>query len=218
MSVWVIVPVKPLKRAKSRLSSVLSAEQRFEFAEAMYRQVLSVVLQAQSVAGVLVISRDTKALSIARDMGVKTIQESSPSDLNPALHRATQMAKLWRADATLILPVDLPFLTVNDVDQMVGMGRGEDPCIVIATDREKDGTNAMLIRPPDLIGFQYGDGSFIRHVSAAREQKAKVYIYASDTISLDIDVVADLNTYNEIVLSGQYGQSLAPFLPKLSAN
>ena len=42
MSLWAIIPVKPLQHAKSRLSPVLSPEQRFDLAQAMLRHVLTV--------------------------------------------------------------------------------------------------------------------------------------------------------------------------------
>jgi 2-phospho-L-lactate/phosphoenolpyruvate guanylyltransferase len=214
MNTWAVIPVKPLKRAKSRLADVLSKEQRAEFAEMMYRQVLQVVMSADCLNGVIVISRDTEALAIARDFGAKTIQESSKSDLNPALRRATEMVKLWRADAILILPADLPFVSLTDVDQLVTLGRSmREPSIVIATDDAQDGTNAMLVRPPSLFDYNYGDGSFTKHVTSAREIGASVQIYESETIKLDIDVPADLDRYNEMVQSGLYTSNLTPFLP-----
>jgi 2-phospho-L-lactate/phosphoenolpyruvate guanylyltransferase len=209
---WVIIPVKPLNRAKSRLSTVLSPEQRAHFAEMMYRQVLGVVSQIKTLAGVLVISRDSRALALARESGARTLQESTKSDLNPALQRATEMVRLWRGEAVLILPADLPFVSVNDVQHMLDMAKA-DPGVVIATDRDKDGTNAMLVRPPSLFEYRYGDNSFVRHVALAREKGASVSIYASDTISLDIDVPADLATYNQMVQSGLYSSLLTPFLP-----
>jgi 2-phospho-L-lactate guanylyltransferase len=209
---WVIIPVKPLNRAKSRLSTVLSPEQRAHFAEMMYRQVLGVVSQIHSLAGVLVISRDSRALAIGREFGAKTLQESTKSDLNPALQRATEMVRLWRGEAVLILPADLPFVSVDDVQHILNMAKA-DPGVVIATDRDKDGTNAMLVRPPTLFEYRYGDNSFVRHVALARAKGASVSIYASDTISLDIDVPADLETYNQMVQSGLYSSLLTPFLP-----
>jgi 2-phospho-L-lactate/phosphoenolpyruvate guanylyltransferase len=214
MNTWAVIPVKPLKRAKSRLADVLSKEQRAEFAEMMYRQVLQVVMSADCLNGVIVISRDTEALAIARDFGAKTIQESSKSDLNPALRRATEMVKLWRADAILVLPADLPFVSLADVDQLVTMGRSmKEPSIVIATDDAQDGTNAMLVRPPSLFDYNYGDGSFAKHIASAREIGASVQVYESETIKLDIDVPADLDRYNQMVDSGLYTSNLTPFLP-----
>jgi len=93
MSLWVIIPVKPLKNAKSRLSPVLLPDQRFDLAQAMLRHVLSVTTTVQQVTGVLVISRDTKALAIAREFGAKTLQEGAMSNLNPALMLATMVVK-----------------------------------------------------------------------------------------------------------------------------
>lgn len=215
MSVWAVIPVKPLNRAKSRLAEVLSAEQRYLFALAMYQQVLRVASSVRQLSGVLVISRDTKALALAREQNARTIQETSSSELNPALTRATEMAKFLRASAVLILPADLPFITSEDVEKMVEMGRSE-PCVVIATDRDKDGTNAMLVRPTGLFPYSYGDGSFVRHVASARGAGAAVQIYQSDTIALDIDVPADLHTYNQMVLSGKVQlPNLTPFLPDI---
>lgn len=203
MTVWAIVPVKPLKRAKTRLAAVLSPELRFRFAEMMLRQVLAVLDSVPQVAGTLVISRDTQALAIAREMGARTIQESAQSDLNPALTRATEIVRVWGAGAVLLLPADLPFVNKHDVSNLLRLGQHE-PCVVIAPDRLRDGTNAMLIRPPGLIEYQYGIGSFDRHIAAARSAGATVSAYESESILLDIDVPDDLEQYNRLVGEGEF--------------
>ena len=196
MSLWAIIPVKPLNRAKSRLANVLTPEQRSDFAETMLRHVLKVVSEAPQVTGTLVISRDPRALSIARDYGAKTVQESTPSDLNPALERATEIVRLWNGRAVLILPADLPFLTHEDIATMAHMGMYE-PTVVIASDKEHDGTNAMLIRPVGLINYHYGIGSFVLHEQEALQVGATVKYFNSETLTLDIDVPADLEHYNQ---------------------
>lgn len=205
MSLWAIIPVKPLKNAKSRLSQILTPDQRYEFAQAMFRHVLSVVTSVQQITGVLVISRDTKALSIARDMGAKTIQEGAVSDLNPALLRATAVVSSWRADSVFILPADLPFINVDDVKSIIKRGQTDGTAIVIATDDEGDGTNALLVSPPGLIEYAYGRGSFKKHIERAREVGASVISYYSDRIALDIDTPSDLDTYHSILKQGSFG-------------
>jgi FO synthase/2-phospho-L-lactate guanylyltransferase len=216
MSIWSIIPVKPLNRAKSRLAGVLSAEQRSQFAEVMLRRILEVVNEAPEITGTLIISRDTKALSIARDMGAKTIQESSASDLNPALNRATEIVRIWGAAGVLILPADLPFVTTEDITSVVDMGMADsDPTLVIATDKEYDGTNALFVRPPGLITYSYGYGSYDRHIKAASQTGAIIKHYNSENLRLDIDVPADLERYNERVQSGEYDM-LPTFLPNMA--
>jgi 2-phospho-L-lactate guanylyltransferase len=213
MTVWAVIPVKPLNRAKSRLEKVLSPDQRAALAEMLFRQVLSVALSSNRIGGALVISRDTRAIGIARDLGAKTIQESGQSDLNPALERATQVLTSWRASAMLILPADLPLIHVDDINAMVDAGRDGDS-VVIATDRHEDGTNAMFVRPPGLIQYTYGKESYRKHVLQARAAGAKVTIYESERLQLDIDEPSDLEAYNEWVMAQSDMQShLRPFLP-----
>jgi len=203
MSLWAIIPVKPLKNAKSRLSPVLLPDQRFELAQAMLRHVLSVTTTIQQVTGVLVISRDTKALAIAREMGAKTLQEGAMSNLNPALMRATMVVESWRADAVLILPADLPFINAEDIRGMIQLA--VDRSIVIATDNDRDGTNALLVRPPGAIEFEYGGGSFKRHIRRAEAAGLQTFTYDSDRLALDIDLPRDLETYQQILAGGRFG-------------
>lgn len=213
-SLWAIIPVKPLNRAKSRLAEVLSPEQRYQFAETMLRHILTILQKVPQISGTIVISRDTKALAIARDFGAKTIQESNPSDLNPALSRATEVARVWGAGAVLVLPADLPFITSDDVENIAELGVNA-LTVVLTPDREEDGTNAMLIRPAGLIPFSYGQKSYERHVIAAKLAGADVKVYESDTVSLDIDVPSDLAEYNRLVMDGQSDAMLPLFLPDI---
>lgn len=203
MSLWAIIPVKPLKNAKSRLSPVLTPDQRFELAQAMLRHVLSVTTTIRQITGVLVISRDTKALAIARELGAKTLQEGAMSNLNPALMRATMVVMSWRADAVLVLPADLPFINSQDVRGMIGLA--VDRSIVIATDSASDGTNALLVRPPGAIEFEYGPGSFARHIRSAAAAGLRAFTYESDRLALDIDLPDDLETYQRLLQSGRFG-------------
>lgn len=212
MSLWGIVPVKPLNRAKSRLSTVLSAERRYELAQTMLRHVLQVTLNVPQVTGVLVISRDTKALSIARDLGARTVQESGDSDLNSALTRATEVVRVWGAEAILILPADLPFIQADDIRGLIREGM-DNPSVVIAPDTLGEGTNALLVRPPGVIKYHYGPDSYQRHIAAATEAGLEAKTYSSPTLLLDVDIPHDLDQYNARVVSS--GVSLPLFLPDI---
>ncbi len=209
MSNWVIIPVKPLNRAKSRLAQVLSPQQRQELAETMFRHVLQVVNKVPQIMGTLVVSRDGRALSIAREYGARTVQESGAPELNSALMRATQVVARWHANTVIVLPADLPMISEVDLSDMVEVGRGSLTTVVIATDENEDGTNAMLIRPPGLIPYAYGAGSFQRHVELARRAGASVHVYQSSRLALDIDVPQDLEAYHRLV---RYNGHSAPQL------
>jgi 2-phospho-L-lactate guanylyltransferase len=210
MSTWVIIPVKPLRLAKSRLSKVLTPEGRQRFAEAMLRHVLGVVQEVSQVTGTLVISRDNRALALAREYGAKTIQESGAPELNTALIRATSIIASWRSDAVLILPADLPLISAEDITDIIEMGMHSHPGVVIATDRNKDGTNALFVQPPGLIDYAYGEGSFQRHAVMARDAGADVHIYKSDRLLQDIDLPEDIENYQRMIQRGGYEDIFEP--------
>jgi 2-phospho-L-lactate/phosphoenolpyruvate guanylyltransferase len=195
--IWVIIPLKPLALAKSRLAKHLTPEQRQRLAESLFRHVLSVARNAPQIAGTLVISRDTKALAIAREYGAKTVQEGGVPDLNHALFTATQIVSSWKGKGVLILPADLPLISREDLTEMVMMGR-EPYSVVVATDRNEDGTNAMLVKPPGLFEYGYGVGSFQRHMTRAQHAGACVHVYRSERLALDIDMPHDLETYQSL--------------------
>jgi 2-phospho-L-lactate guanylyltransferase len=202
MSVWAIIPVKPLSRAKSRLASALSPDERERLSEMWFRRVLMAVTATPQVAGTLVISRDTHALAIARDLGAHTVQESGTPELNNALMRATQVVGGWRGAAVLILPADLPLIVSEDVSGMIELGK-EANTVVIATDGQGDGTNALMTRPPGVIPYAYGPGSYQRHIALAKEAGATVKLFHSERLALDIDVPADLEAYYRLDGSGR---------------
>jgi len=197
MSIWVIIPVKPLSRAKSRLSDVLDNDARARLTEYMFRRVLVAVKGASQIAGTLVISRDTRALAIARELGAHTVQESGHPELNTALTRATQVVLGWRGSAVMVLPADLPLITSEDVGAIADLGMF-DNTVVIAPDAVQDGTNALFTRPAGLIEYMYGIGSFKRHIALSEAAGARVKVYESDRVALDIDMPSDLETFRAL--------------------
>lgn len=211
MSIWAIIPVKPLRLAKSRLSGILTPEERQVFAEAMLRHVLNVIQAVPQITGTLVISRDNHALALAREYGAKTVQESGAPELNAALMRATSIIASWRSEAVLILPADLPLIAVEDVHNIIDLAEGNES-MVISTDRNKDGTNALFIRPPGLIEYAYGEGSYRRHAMMARDAGATVNIYESVRMLQDIDLPEDIENYYRMIQRGGYQDILPDFV------
>lgn len=209
MSVWAIIPVKPLRLAKSRLASVLTPEQRQRFAETMLRHVLTITREVPLVTGTLVISRDNRVLTIAREYGAKTVQESGQPELNSALMRATHIIASWRSEAVLILPADLPLIEPQDIDGLIRAAGYQQNTVVLATDRNKDGTNALFMRPPGLIDYAYGQGSYHRHAVMARDAGASVLLYESERLVYDIDLPEDIANFYRVLRRRDYDASLS---------
>ena len=190
---YAIIPVKPLARAKSRLARALKAPTRAALVRSIFSRTLDVIAQVERIGGTIVVSRDLTILELARQRHASALMESD-SGLNPAITQAAQWAVQHHARSALIIPVDLPLITSADLDEMINRAE-EERCIVIAPDRHEDGTNVLLVRPPDMIHFAYGASSFNAHRAQAIERGLIVHEYRSPTTAFDIDVPDDLEMY-----------------------
>lgn len=191
MTLWAIVPVKPLRRGKSRLAGALSEDERTELNRTLLQHTLKTLSDIKELEQVLVISRDPQALTIARNYGARTVREDGQPELNTALKRATVVAQVYATRGVLVLPADLPLISREDVLTLVERA-SEPPVVVIAPDRHEKGTNALLISPSGLIEYDFGENSFQRHCELVRKAGARLEIVNLPSLGLDLDVPEDL--------------------------
>lgn len=197
MTLWAIVPVKPLRRGKSRLSRVLSEEERTALNNHLLVNTLKILSSVSEIDSILVVSRDPAALTISREFGARTVLEDGSPELNTALKRAAIVAKAYTINEIMVVPADLPLLSKEVVEDFLKHA-GEPPEIIISPDRRKDGTNALYISPADLIQFSYGPGSFHKHMQLAAQCNARVDVVDSFVLGLDLDLPEDLELLNSI--------------------
>lgn len=191
MTLWAIVPVKPLRRGKSRLAGILDEAERTELNRMLLERTIKTLSESKDVGEVLVVSRDSSALGLARELGARTVQEDGAPSLNTALRRATVVAQVYASRGVLVVPADLPLLSVDDVTTL--LRRAVDPpVVVIAPDRHHRGTNALLLSPSDLIQYDFGGNSFHRHCEQARNAGARLEIVELPSLGLDLDLPEDL--------------------------
>jgi 2-phospho-L-lactate guanylyltransferase len=192
MTFWAIVPVKPLRRGKSRLAGVLTEDERMVLNQYLLANTLDVLRPIRKIDHILVISRDPQALTLAREHGARTVLEHGMPQLNLALTRATLVARHHGARGVLILPADLPLLTKEDVILMIEKAKSP-PVVVIAPDRRRTGTNGLLVYPAGLISYEFGPNSFERHCESARLIGARLEVCELPSLALDMDLPEDLS-------------------------
>jgi 2-phospho-L-lactate guanylyltransferase len=174
--------------------------------------VFQVARQAQQQLGApaIVVSPDPGVLALAATYNLTPLLEDptplsgyglrvkvkdyGEPTLNAALEQATTHASARGASAVLILPADLPLLTLADVTRLWRASQRlyADAAMVIAPDDQEQGTNALLVRPPGALRYQFGPGSFQRHCQQARELGLAWHIDRSPRLGLDVDLPADL--------------------------
>jgi len=197
MTLWAIVPVKPLRRGKSRLAGALSEDERAKLNESLLQHTLKTLSGLKELEEVLVVSRDPQALTVARQHGARTVREDGQAQLNTALTRATIVAQVYATRGVLILPADLPLISEEDVLTLIKRA-GDPPVVVIAPDRHRKGTNALLLSPSGLIDYDFGEDSFKKHCQLAREAGARLEIVDLPTLGLDLDLPEDLEIVRDL--------------------
>ncbi|MHC1784786.1 MAG: 2-phospho-L-lactate guanylyltransferase [Anaerolineaceae bacterium] len=200
MGFWAIVPIKPLRSGKSRLSGVLSDEERASLNLSMLQNTLNVLVSVKEIEEIFVVSRDSTALAIARELDCKTVQEDGKPGLNIALKRATMVVRAYSKKGVVILPADLPLLKQADLENFLKLA-GDPPSIVIAPDRRNEGTNALLIQPAGLINYEFGPGSFKKHLEAGEKANAHIQVCYLENMALDLDLPEDLEYLRNMEVS-----------------
>ena len=159
-------------------------------------RTLDVLSDVPGVERMLVISRDSRALALARENGARTLTERGAPQLNTALVRASILARGYGVTSVLFVPADLPLLTAQEIETFIAAAK-KPPVVVIAPDRHGTGTNALLMSPPGLIEYDFGPDSFARHKKRAKEAGARIVVCELPSMELDLDLPEDLEILQE---------------------
>lgn len=203
---WVVVPVKELAEAKSRLAPVLTANQRRKLAIQLVEhtfRILHTLLEQNEIGGFVAISNDPVVLQLTQTYRGEAIPENDENSLshmrlNLALSQASRLCKEeFGATALLILPSDLPLLELGDLRTLLSFLKTalSKNLGVIAPDRYHDGTNALLLRPVDLLDFKYyfGERSFSYHQEALQNRgEIEIIVCERPGLAFDLDKPDDL--------------------------
>jgi len=177
----VLVPVKRLDHAKSRLSAVLDPAARASLMQELLAHVLAVVEEAD-VGPVTVVSREAVTSN-----GVPWFDDGG-APWNDALAAAART--VVREDTMVVLAADLPHLSPDDVRALVAAtpGRG------IAVARARDGgTNGVAMRPPEALATHFGEaGSAEVHRQAAHAAGLEAVVLDLPGLAFDVDTPEDL--------------------------
>jgi 2-phospho-L-lactate guanylyltransferase len=185
-----IIPVGTLAGAKSRLGERLDAEEREDLVQGLLARTVLAATAVDGLDDVLVASPDRDVLRRAADLGARTLRQRSRG-LNAGLVEARDDVVAGGADALLVLPIDLPFVTPSRIATLVEALPDPTPTVVLVTDRHGTGTNALGLRPANAIDFAFGPGSRLAHRAAAETAGAR-YVEIESPLAFDLDTPDDL--------------------------
>jgi len=212
-AVDLVVPVKPLAAAKSRLrgaadGGVGDAAAHARLALALAHDTIAAVRATARVRHLLVVCSDAAVAAELTAGGIEVVPDGPLGGLNPAY---AQGAALLRArDATCVvgaLQADLPALHPDELDAAIEATVGFGPAArAFCADAEGTGTTLLLATPGRDLDPRFGPASARRH------QKSGAHPLTGDWPGLrqDVDTPADLDVATGFGLGDHTRAALAP--------
>jgi len=195
--VWAVVPVKDTTNAKFRLREALSKKLRRHLALDMLEDVLAALAASPGLAGSMVVTEDTAAMTLAARYRADIASEGARDGQTGAVTAAAQRLAREGKRAMLTIPGDVPLVTPEEIAQIIAT-RDRTPDFVIVPAHDERGSNAILCAPPDAVPLKFGDDSFLPHLEAARRAGLEPKILRLPGLGLDIDHPADLAAFMKI--------------------
>ncbi len=192
---WVIVLVKEIDAAKQRLAPALAPEERRRLALANAERAVRAALAAGPT---LVVAGGEEAAAVARRLGAEVVVEAAPGGQNQAARTGIEAVRARGAGAALLLSSDLPLVTAEALETVIGAAAPGGPAAVAAAAAGRGGTNALYLRPPDVIGLHFGDDSLARFEHDARERGVPLTVLSLPELALDLDEPGDLQALERL--------------------
>jgi len=206
----VLLPLKDLVKAKSRLSGLLSPSERRALAQAMVEDVLTVLAQHGEISRITLVSDDPGAGMLAQKYGADHLPENALGcrGLNRVMAAAAGRLAQDLSAPLLVLHGDLPLLSVADISAVLARQRQQGG-LVIGCDRHNIGSNLLAFDQGAMQRFCFGADSCQRHRDAARVLGMHSSILLRPGIALDVDEAPDMaELMQQLDRAGQHTRAL----------
>jgi 2-phospho-L-lactate/phosphoenolpyruvate guanylyltransferase len=205
-----VIPVKVLAQAKSRLSG-LTATARSELALAMAADTIAAATAAAAVATVVVVTDDPAVTRIAAGLGALVLADVPAAGLNDALaYGAAQAQARWPERGRAGLAGDLPAARPEELTAALAAAARLGAAFV----PDADGTGTVLYAAAPGVEYRprFGPGSRDRHLATGAAEIGPAEIAATAGIDAtqeqaaltglrrDVDTVDDLRRAAELGL------------------
>jgi 2-phospho-L-lactate guanylyltransferase len=204
----VVVPVKPLSVAKSRLAGLGDGVRR-ELVAAFAVDTVLATLESPLVAGVLVVTDDVGLARSLGDLGVDAVPDATSGDLNETLRQgAAEVVRRHPGAAPVALCADLPCLLTADLTAALSAAPTSTPAFV----PDEAGTGTTLYTAPDLNRFtpRFGVGSRAAHV---QQHAVELTVSEGSSLRRDVDTPEDLDRARALGVGPRSAWVLTRLLP-----
>ncbi|WP_238013011.1 2-phospho-L-lactate guanylyltransferase [Dactylosporangium sp. AC04546] len=182
---WVaVVPVKPLRSAKTRLRGAVPAAVHPDLVLAMARDTVAAALACRAVTRVVVVCDDPAVRAELTRLGATCVPDTPAAGLNAALAFGAR-----NADGPVVaLTADLPALRATDLESALAAAERAGRRAFVP-DQEGTGT-VLLATPPGVpLAPHFGPGSAAAHLRSGATRLDGTW----PSLRRDVDTAADLH-------------------------
>ncbi|SCG57558.1 2-phospho-L-lactate guanylyltransferase [Micromonospora halophytica] len=200
----VVVPVKRLDAAKSRLRGALPAVPHEELALALAADTVRAAVACPAVAEVLVVTDDPAVAATAGAAGARAVPDRPDAGLNAAFRHGAEVAgRGWVAGLT----ADLPALRPAELAAALLAAATDTPGVRrFVADAPGSGTVLLAAPPGVALEPRFGIGSAAAHAAGGALPLHGDW----PTLRRDVDTAADLTTAARLGLGPHSAALLAP--------
>ena len=183
-----VIAVKRLSAAKTRLAPVFSAGTREQVVLAMLLDTISAARQVSAVESITVVTPDEDAAAAAAELGAQVLLDPTPAGHANPLNNAIVAAESVVTQLTpniIVLQGDLPAMQPQELSEAIAGARAYPRSFV--ADRHGDGTSALFAFGVPLDPHLGADSAALHRNSGAIELTG-----AWPGLRCDIDTPADL--------------------------
>ncbi|MFE0644488.1 2-phospho-L-lactate guanylyltransferase [Streptomyces sp. NPDC058877] len=183
-----VVPLKPLALAKSRLAPATGARLRPRLALAFAEDTVGAALDCAGVRDVAVVTDDPTAGVALAALGARIVPDAPASGLNAALVHGVRAVRSGRPHARVAaLNADLPALRPAELTRVLDAARNFPRAFL--ADAAEIGTTFLSAAPEVELEPAFGGASRLRHLSSGA---VEIRLAGVDSVRRDVDTGEDL--------------------------
>ena len=185
----VVIPVKLLARAKSRLTG-LAGEYRSALVLAMAADTVAAAVRADGVGAVLVVTDDPAVGAVAASLGALVLPDEPAAGLNGAVsHGALHAGDMWPERGRAALAADLP--AVRPEELTAALTAAARFSTAFLPDADGTGTVLYAAAPGSEFRPRFGPGSRDRHLASGAAELGPDALELTG-LRTDVDTIEDL--------------------------
>lgn len=194
---FLLIPIAPLSRTKSRLRDCFSKEQLKDLTLAMFKDLAKKLEKVDIFDQKIVYCNSSEILELANEYGLRGIKEELTTprkNFDAVIRDLNEIAiSKFKAKDTIFIFLDTILISTNNFYELYSLIK--DHQLIVCPAIHSAGISVLGRNPPDIIPTFFSEPdtpSLLALLNRANDLKLKIAVYDSFRAGFDIDIKQDL--------------------------